>query len=213
MESKNILVVDDSEFDRNLLVNGLSRKGGYKTLQAGNEEQCLEVLKKNKINLMLMDIMMPGTLGSEVLVKVRKSYNSLELPIIMVTAKGDTSDIVECLQKGANDYIMKPINFEVAVSRISTHLKISELSLEMAKLNKLEALNAMITTYNHEINNPLTIAISCLNDPLIKDENIGKKLHTALWRIADIVKKISLITYDSDVEMETYAQDTKMIKL
>ncbi|BBH52259.1 response regulator [Fluviispira sanaruensis] len=213
MKNNNILIVDDSEFDRNILVDGLRQKGGYKTFHADNDKQCFKILKKNNINLILMDIMMPGKLGSELLEKIRETHNSLELPIIMVTAKGDASDIIDCLQKGANDYIKKPVHFDIAVTRISTHLKLAELSKEMTKLKKIEALNAMVATYNHEINNPLAIAINCLESPELRDTEIGKKLNDSLWRIADIVKKIGNIGESLDIELEEYAFKTKMIKI
>ncbi|WP_186645634.1 hybrid sensor histidine kinase/response regulator [Fluviispira vulneris] len=213
MTNNNILIVDDSEFDRNVLVEGLRQKGGFKTFYAENDKQCFKILNKNNINLILMDIMMPGKLGSEILEKIRETHNSLELPIIMVTSKGDASDVIECLQKGANDYIKKPVHFEIAVTRISTHLRLAELSREMTKLKKIEALNAMITTYNHEINNPLTIAINCLENSEINKTELGKKLNTALWRIADIVKKIGNIGEKNEIELEQYTANTKMIKI
>ncbi|MEQ1666464.1 MAG: response regulator [Bdellovibrionales bacterium] len=213
MKTNTILIVDDSEFDRNLLVNALTKKGDFQTLEAINGDQCLQMLTTHKIDLVLMDIMMPGTFGTEVLMKIRKKFNAIELPIIMVTSKADASDVIGCLQSGANDYITKPVTFDVAVSRISTHLKLAEVSQEMSRLKEMAALDAMITTYNHEINTPLAIAISYISAPLLKDEASVDNLKSALWRIADIVKKIRAVTEQKEAEYELYAGFRKMIKV
>jgi len=157
--------------------------------------------------------MMPGTFGTEVLMKIREKHNPIELPIIMVTSKADASDVIRCLQSGANDYITKPVTFDVAVTRISTHLRLAEVSREMSRLQEMAALDAMITTYNHEINNPLAIAIGCLNAPLLKDEVAVEKLKSSLWRVADIVKKIRSVTEKKEAEYEQYASSGRTIKV
>ncbi len=156
---------------------------------------------------------MPGVHGTEVLKKIREKFNPIWLPIIMITAKSEASDVVSCLQKGANDYITKPLNFEVAVSRISTHLKLAEISHEMSRLKEMAALDAMITTYSHEINNPLAIAIGCLNTSLLDDEVAVEKLKSSLWRVADIVKKIRSVTEQKEAEYQEYAGSGKMVKM
>lgn len=213
MTTKTILIVDDSEFDRQLLSKALTAKGGFKIMEARSGDQCLEILSTQKIDLILMDIMMPGTFGTEVLIKIREKNNPIELPIIMVTSKADASDVIGCLQSGANDYITKPVTFSVAVSRISTHLRLAEVSREMARLQEMAALDAMITTYNHEINNPLAIAIACLNAPSLKDEVVIERLKSSLWRVADIVKKIRSVTEKKEAEYELYTNSSKMVKV
>jgi len=213
MKSKTILVVDDSEFDRTLLVKALAKKGGFTALEAKNGEEAFSFIKSHKIDLVLMDIMMPGIFGTQVLIKIREQFNPIELPIIMITSKSEASDLIGCLQSGANDYITKPVNFEVALSRIFTHLKLAEISSEMSALKEMSALDAMIATYNHEINNPLTIALGCLESPLFKDQLPAEKLKVSLWRIVDVVKKIQTITEKKEAQYSVYSQSTKMIKI
>lgn len=213
MNSKSVLIVDDSEFDRGLLQNALKRKAGFAIFEANNAEQCFETLKAQSIDLVLLDIVLPGLDGNKILSKIREHYNPIELPIIMVTAKSEDSEIVSCLRNGANDFITKPVNFEVAISRISTHLKLAETSLAMSKLKEIAALDAMITTYNHEINNPLAIALSCLNDSHLKESSAIEKLKSSLWRIADVVKKIREITEKKETEYGDYVGSTKMFKI
>lgn len=213
MNKLPILVVDDSDFDRAMLVKALCLKSNFSTLEASSGDKCLEILNTQSVGIVLMDIMMPGIHGTEVLKKIREKFNPIELPIIMITAKSETSDVVSCLQNGANDYITKPVNFEVAISRISTHLKLAEVSHEMSRLKVIAALDAIITTYNHEINNPLSIAIGCLDTPLLKDEVAVEKLRSSLWRVADIVKKIKTVAEQKEAEYQDYSEFVKMVKL
>lgn len=213
MSLKTILIVDDSEFDRDLFKKALSKTGPFRCIEADSGEQCYKILEKEKVDLILMDIMMPGAFGTEVLLKIRSKFNALHLPIIMVTSKADASDVIGCLHSGANDYVTKPVNFEVALSRINTHLMLAEISQKMTRLNEIAALDAMVTTYNHEINNPLSIALGCLNTPDVKTNANYIKLETALLRIADIVKKIRLVTEKKELEYLEYTEANKMVKV
>jgi DNA-binding response OmpR family regulator len=210
---KKILLVDDNEFDRSILGKAIQGKCGLKTIEAENGSRCLEILQTEPIDLVLMDIVMPGTFGSDILQKIREKFSAIELPVIMVTSKTDASDVVGCLKSGANDYITKPVNFDVAASRIITHLRVAELARESAKLKEMSAITAMVTTYNHEINNPLSIAIACMGRPDLNENSTKEKIKDALWRIADITKRIRAITEKMEVEYEGYGSLSKMVKV
>lgn len=209
---KNILVVDDSELDRTLLSIAISKKSDFNILQAKDGNECLKILESEDVHLVLLDFVMPELDGPDTLREIRKRYNTVELPVIMVTSKSESSDVVKCLQNGANDYITKPVTFDVAISRISTHLRISDLSAEMAKVKEIYALNALVTTYNHEINNPLTIAISCVDFKNLSDPETKRTLSESLWRISSIVKKIQEVT-SHEIEIENYSKNVNMISL
>lgn len=213
MNKKNILIVDDSQFDRDLLSKAISRNLNLNVIEAQSGEQCLEILSKNSIDVILLDILMPGMAGTEVLFKIRENHNPIHLPIIMTSAKADASDVIGCLHTGANDYVTKPINFDVLTSRIQTQIKISQLSKEIAQLKEKVALDALITTYNHEINNKLAIAIGCLNSDEIKAIKKYSTLESSLWGIAEIIKKIRDITKKEEPEYSKYTESSKMIKI
>jgi DNA-binding response OmpR family regulator len=212
-QSRTVLIVDDSEFDRSLLVRVLEKNGNFNTLQTNSGEECLEILRTQKVHLILLDIMMPGSSGTQTLESIRKNFNPIELPVIMITAKSDALDVIDALRRGANDYITKPVNFEVALSRISTHLKLAEVSEEMAKLKEMSTLDAIITTYNHEINNPLAIAVSCLSFADLNSPECKDKLSKSLWRIADIVKRIKAVSEQKNVEYQSYVGNNRMLKI
>jgi class 3 adenylate cyclase len=116
-----ILVVDDNELNRDLLSRRLSRKG-FSTDIAKDGFEALEWLEQNHCDLVLLDIMMPGMSGIEVLEKVRETRDGTQLPIIMATAKTTRDDIVGALRKGANDYVTKPLDFAVVLARVNAQL-------------------------------------------------------------------------------------------
>src|SRR5262245_42396209 len=100
----SLLVVDDDEHNRDLLCRRLERKG-YVAMAADCGKQALEFISKQLFDLVLLDIMMPDLDGLSVLKMIREMYTAAELPVIMVTAKSDSDDIVGALSLGANDYV------------------------------------------------------------------------------------------------------------
>jgi CheY-like chemotaxis protein len=117
-----LLVVDDNPENRDVLSRRLLRKG-FSVLTAEGGDQALKSIREQPIDMVLLDIMMPGISGLDVLREVRKAYDEVELPIIMATAKTESEDVVEALELGANDYVTKPIDFPVVLARIQTQLR------------------------------------------------------------------------------------------
>lgn len=122
-----ILVVDDNELNRDLVKLQLSRLG-YRVRLADSGLAALQIVFSEKIDLVLLDLRMPGMSGMEVLGKIRQIHSLLALPVIMVTADDQEHLIVEALRTGANDYLVKPLNFAVAVARIRAQLGARDLS-------------------------------------------------------------------------------------
>jgi DNA-binding response OmpR family regulator len=121
-ENPLLLVVDDLPANRELLARRLERSG-FRVVTASDGPEALVVLRRQDVDLVLLDIMMPGMTGLDVLREVRKTRSSVSLPVIMVTAKTDSEDVVEALSLGANDYVTKPVNYPVALARIQAHLR------------------------------------------------------------------------------------------
>jgi diguanylate cyclase (GGDEF)-like protein/PAS domain S-box-containing protein len=116
-----LLIVDDNEMNRDMLARRLARKG-YVIGLAESAKELLSRVKEDGIDLVLLDIEMPEVTGLDALHSLREAYSPIELPIIMVTAKNQSDDIVKALEMGANDYLTKPIDFPIALARISTQL-------------------------------------------------------------------------------------------
>jgi diguanylate cyclase (GGDEF)-like protein/PAS domain S-box-containing protein len=119
--SSRLLIVDDNEMNRDMFARRLERKG-YVVELAENAKDLLQRVKRDAVDLVLLDIEMPEISGLDALKALRGLYSAAELPIIMVTAKTQSEDIVKALDLGANDYLTKPIDFPVAVARIDTQL-------------------------------------------------------------------------------------------
>jgi CheY-like chemotaxis protein len=121
----SLLVVDDSVTSRTLLCGQLERQG-YQVTGAASGRQALELLQSQSFDLVLLDIEMPEMNGLEVLINLRQTHALTELPVIMVTGRDQTGDMVATLQLGANDYVTKPFNIPVILARIQTQLAVKE---------------------------------------------------------------------------------------
>ena len=117
----SLLVVDDSGPNRDALSRRLAQFG-YDVTTAVSGHDALALALTHPFDLVLLDVEMPGMSGLEVLTEIRKSRSQTDLPVIMVTARTQGSDIVEAFRLGANDYVTKPVVLSVALARIGTHL-------------------------------------------------------------------------------------------
>ncbi|MEE2951450.1 MAG: EAL domain-containing protein [Pseudomonadota bacterium] len=117
-----LLVVDDVADNRAILMRRLVRRG-FEVVEAIGGQDALDKIAAESFDLVLLDIMMPDINGNEVLRRIRERFSEIELPVIMVTAKGLSDDVVESITLGANDYVTKPVDFAVALARIQSNLQ------------------------------------------------------------------------------------------
>ena len=113
-----VLVVDDIVSNRRILLRQLEKLGGIRILEAADGNEALEILYKRPVDLVLLDVMMPGIDGYEVLRFIRKDDGLRHLPVIMITALDDMDSAVRCIEAGAEDYILKPFNSVLLRARI-----------------------------------------------------------------------------------------------
>lgn len=119
-----ILIIDDEESNLQLLCSILTE---YKKSIATNGTEGLQLIKKLSPDLILLDIMMPEIDGLEVCKQIKCDPSISEIPIIFITSKNQSSDIVEALKIGAVDYISKPFNREELLARIKTHIELKKM--------------------------------------------------------------------------------------
>lgn len=131
---EKILIVEDDETVLNFEKLELSHEG-YTTITATDGRQALELFEKENPDLVLLDIMLPELNGIEVLRRIRKTS---QLPVILVTAKGETYDKVNGLNTGADDYISKPFAIEELFARISAVLRRSRASAPAQQQTNLQ---------------------------------------------------------------------------
>jgi adenylate cyclase len=131
--ASRILIVDDTPANIQTLAAVLQQKG-YAISVATNGKQALDVLGKLRPDLILLDVMMPEMDGFETCDRIKKSPDWRDIPIIFLTAKTETTDIVKGFELGAVDYVAKPFNSHELLARVNTHLMIDRLRRENESL-------------------------------------------------------------------------------
>ncbi len=122
MSKETILIVDDEEDILELIKFNLKSEG-YNILQAMTGEEAIKIAKQSAPDLMVLDLMLPGIDGLEVTRYLKNNDTTSEIPIVMLTAKGEESDIVTGLELGANDYMSKPFSPRELTARIRAILR------------------------------------------------------------------------------------------
>lgn len=141
--TRTILVVDDNRTNLNVLGTRLGALG-YMTVLSNSGREALDLIAARGIDLVLLDMVMPGVSGVDVLTEVRSSRESHDLPVIMVTGRGEPAAAVEALAAGADDWIAKPFAFEILAARIERILARSARLAELKRVNA--ALDARIAS-------------------------------------------------------------------
>lgn len=151
-----MLIVDDIEDNRVILGRSFAKRG-YDIIEADSGAMALHLIEQMRIDVVMLDIMMPVMSGIETLHRIRSQFSAEKLPVVMVTARTDVTDLVQALEFGANDYITKPVDFAIAFARVTGQLErkraqdtlertvtrltstVRQLELEMVELRKAEA--------------------------------------------------------------------------
>ena len=140
-KSHLVLVVDDLPDNVTMLCAYLGTKG-YETISANNGLQALELVDKNKPDLVMLDINMPQMTGLEACKELKQNDETKLIPIILVTANSSTEDIVSGFEVGADDYLIKPYNYMEMIARVRSMLRIRDTQQELIRVNeKLDELN------------------------------------------------------------------------
>ena len=155
MSKERILIVDDEKEIRDLIHIYLKGEG-YETLKAENGEEALDVLEKNDVDLIILDIMMPKVNGIEACLKIREER---EMPIIMLSAKSEDMDKILGLNTGADDYLTKPFNPLELVARVKSQLRrykrfnhiTSKADIQIQEENILEIDELTVNLETHEV--------------------------------------------------------------
>ncbi len=129
-----ILIVDDDAINRQVIREQL---GQHRLLEASSGAEAIAMVSRQKPDLVLLDLMMPGLNGYEVCRHLRQRFDPAELPIIIVTAKNHLEDLTEGFLAGANDYLSKPFHMEELRARVSSQLKLKHLQQASAENARL----------------------------------------------------------------------------
>ena len=122
MSKEKILVVDDEEDILELVRYNLAREG-YTVICAASGEAALKTAASDPLDLIILDLMLPGIDGLEVARRLRQNSGTKDTPIVMLTAKGEEADIVTGLELGADDYVTKPFSPRILIARIKAVIR------------------------------------------------------------------------------------------
>jgi two-component system sensor histidine kinase ChiS len=193
------LVVDDELINVQVLTNYLSLQN-YRVAQAFDGHEALEALSESKPDLILLDIMMPKMSGYEVCQKIRAQYPTHELPIVLLTAKNQVSDLVAGFESGANDYLTKPFNKNELLARVRTHLRLAKINVAYGRfvphefLRFLERESIVDVHLGDQIQREMSIlfsdirAFTSLSEGMTPQENFNF-LNSYLGRVSPIIRE------------------------
>ena len=159
MPKEKILVVDDEQ-DLVKLVRFNLEKDGYKVISAFNGEDALFLARKERPDLIVLDLMLPGIDGLEVCKKLKADTELVNIAVIMLTAKGEESDITLGLKIGADDYMTKPFSPKELVARVQAVLRRAKISSTTKDYIEIEGLKIDVNKHEVTIKNevvPLTL--------------------------------------------------------
>jgi signal transduction histidine kinase len=225
-EKAIILIVDDNKLNLEILHDFLEDE--FIIITASNGKTALEKVKKEVIDLILLDIMMPDIDGYEVCSILKNDPLYRRIPIIMVTAKSDLDDKIKGLDIGADDYVVKPYNFDELLARIHSHLRIYKLQEEITKTRIENELNTLkldfLSIVSHELLTPLH-SILGFSELILTEGSISEKylkyikeIRNGGVRLKELINNLLLYTqisanlYEKDIQDIDVANQIQDIK-
>lgn len=148
---RSILLVDDEPLNRDMLSRRLG-KAGYDVATASDGADALAQIQSKRPDLVLLDLLMPGMSGLDVLRELRRTVDPTELPIVVATALHETSFLVEAMEAGANDFVTKPLDFPVVLARVESQLRAKGIADRNRTLaSRLEVARTRLEVANREL--------------------------------------------------------------
>lgn len=206
-----IMLVDDEMMHRKLIKTILGAKK-FDFVEASSGNEALENFKREEFDLVLMDLNMPGLTGSETIREIKKLERGKETPIIMVTAQSNLQGLIEGIEFGAIEYIVKPFSHDELRAKVMAiynfHKQRVELAGKQAELERLKLLQQTVVTLSHHINNALSSVSLFLqtvdpNDP-DKVRELIKVTQSQSNKILAVIKGMEEMAKNSDIKLIDY---------
>lgn len=175
---RSVLIVDDNKENLKVVSNYLKREG-YEIALSLNAENAYSVLENHEIDLVLLDVMMPGEDGYTFCRRIKKEDRFKEIPVIFLTAMSDTENLVEGFKAGGVDYITKPFRKEELLARVKSHVELSKAKKSIiAQANLIQQINMtrdrMYSVISHDIKAPfanISMMISMISEGYLETDS------------------------------------------
>lgn len=195
MEEKSplVLTVDDQPANLQVIGHTLSN-AGYRLSMAASGKKAIEIARKTRPDLILLDVMMPEMSGYEVCEELKKIPETEHIPVIFLTARGDQESIAEGFKRGGVDYIVKPYQNQELLARVKTHITLQKQAGELEELNL--AKSRLLSVLGHDLKNSVSGFLGATEILMEEVETMDieemKKIFQLLNKTASVTSKILL---------------------
>jgi signal transduction histidine kinase len=189
-----VLVAEDEDDLRGFIAGVL--KDGYVVDAARNGAEALDLMKQNRPDLVLTDVMMPEVSGLDLTRAIKGDPSLRHIPVILLTARGENEAALEGYEAGADDFVSKPFHTKVLQARIRAHLKMRGLSLQLADQARLASAGTLAAGLAHEVKNPLNAAVNAAKvleeggSTRVSNEKLMSVVIDALHRIDAVISAL-----------------------
>jgi signal transduction histidine kinase len=189
-----VLVAEDEDDLRGFIVGVL--KNNYVVDAACDGAEALDLIRQNRPDLVLTDVMMPSVSGLDLARSIKSDPSLQHIPVILLTARGENEAALEGYAAGADDFVSKPFHTKVLQARIRAHLKMRGLSLQLADQARLASAGTLAAGLAHEVKNPLNAAVNAAKvlekggSTRVPNEKLMGVIIDALTRIDGIISAL-----------------------
>jgi len=211
-----VLVAEDEDDLRGFIVGVL--QGSHIVDAAKNGAEALELLKQNRPDLVLTDVMMPEVSGLDLTRTIKGDPSLRHIPVILLTARGENEAALEGYEAGADEFVSKPFHTKVLQARIRAHLKMRGLSLQLADQARLASAGTLAAGLAHEVKNPLNAAVNAVKvleqggSSRVSNEKLMGVVVDALGRIDGIISALDAHARPADGDRVTPCNVRKAVE-
>lgn len=210
---RTILLAEDEPMSQDVLSRRLGSQG-YHVVSVRDGIECLEWLAANRADLVLMDVSMPRMGGIECLREIRKHYSYDSLPVIIVSAMVDSDDVVAGIEAGANDYVVKPVNFRVLRARIHACLRLRSTVTMLVEAERQRVMVEALSRSAERLAGPLNQTIDTLERVMrrtIADDTTQQELYQTVECLDEVIEVLQQIKQAGQATDMPYTERLKMI--
>ncbi len=212
-----LLIVDDNPTNLGVLTDYLEEQG-FEILSAEDGYMGLKIAQFAQPNMILLDVMMPGIDGFETCRRLKADDKTQNIPVIFMTALESTKDKVNGFKAGGVDYITKPVQQEEVLARISTHLRLQELTHQLQQSHqklvqseKMASLGRLVAGFAHELNTPLGVAIGSASALQTEAKKINSLMEQEEIDVDELLSALDTIDKGFDLTLSNLERAANLV--